>query len=313
MRGIRGANGQFFRDLVAQGVKPEVVPRESVLCAWDLSRYFHHKINRVLKALKKLYSSTATYDQNGQSKKLVVFCKPNHTRCFLAVPNDPEAKAAFKQEIMQNRSWRPRSEYLTQKQLQIKGLGEDAVRAVLRKLYETKATYEKDGVSHLVVECYASGPRKTVLGLDNTIEARALFARHLIEYKKERRALHRQKVCEGRGLKETLEESLVGHTNLTMDDVRNLGHGFYNRVSAVRRQMRKWNKAGHSFRRVMSWTIPGNRGECKVPWVQFCAWNREVRILQGIILLAEYCKSNDLDFQTEFAKDTRRIKENRGR
>ena len=55
MHKVGGANGQFFRDLVANGVKPVVVPRESVLSAWDLSRYFHHKINRVLKVLKEMY------------------------------------------------------------------------------------------------------------------------------------------------------------------------------------------------------------------------------------------------------------------
>ena len=180
-------------------------------------------------------------------------------------------------------------------------------------LYETKATYEKDGVAHLAVECYASGPRKTVLGLANTIEARALFAKEIIAYKKERRALHRQKVCAGRGLKETVEESLVANTDLTMDEVKSLGHGFYNRVSAVRRQMTKWNKAGHSFSEVMSWSEPGHRGQCAAPWAVFAGWKRELEILKGIILLAEYCKSNDLDFQTEFAKDTRRIKVNRGR
>ena len=313
MHKVRGANGQFFRDLVANGVKPVVVPRESVLSAWDLSRYFHHKLNRVLKALKEMYSKTATCTQNGQQENVVVFCKPKHMRCFLAVPNNPEARTAFQQEIMQNRTWRPRSEYLTQKQLHMRGLGEDTVRAVLKELYEEKATYEKDGVARQAVECYASGPRKTVLGLANTLEARALFAKHVISYKKQRKEFMRKKILAGHGLKETLEDSLVAHTSLDVDDVRNLGHGFYNRVSAVRRQLRKWNDAGHSFRRVMSWSIPGNRGECKAPWAQFSAWKREVKILQSIILLAEYCKANNLNFQTEFAKDTRIKKENRGR
>ena len=217
MKKVRGANGEFFRDLMARGVKPVVVPREAVLSGRDLSRFFHHKVNHVLATLKKLYLSRATYEQDGQQNELVIFCQPKHMRCFLAVPDNPEARLAFQREIMQNREWRPRSEYLTQSQLQMRGLGSDTVRAVLMDLYNEKATYEKEGEICQAVKCYANGPKRTVLGLDNTREARGLFANRVIAHKKRSILKHRQNVCLGNGWFETVEGNIEKNTNLSIN------------------------------------------------------------------------------------------------
>lgn len=97
-------------------------------------------------------------------------------------------------------------------------------------------------------------------------------------------------------------ESLLANTNLSQEDIKNMGRGFLKRVYAIRRQMRKWNEQGYSFRKVTDWNTEEHKKDSKIPRRQVKAFWREVGSLKRIVLLAEFCKANGLDFQTEFEK-----------
>lgn len=303
MGSIRGSNGQLFRHLVTRGIYPVVVPRDSVYSGWDLAKLFHHKINRVLALLKSLYQTHATYIHNGVEEPLIQFCQPPHMRSFVAVARNSEAVAAFSQKLMSDRTTKKPSEYLTAPQLINSSVRGETVKAVLHQLYTNGATYEVDGERYRAVLCYAKGPKKMKLALDNHPAAQSLFAQAVIAYKKQRLQEWRAKINRGAGRNASIVDTLIANTNLDKWDINNLGHGFYIRVATVRRQMNKWNQQGYSFRRVMSWTQEGHKGESKIPWVVFKTWQREVELLKGIILLAEFCKDNHLNFHTEFAAD----------
>ncbi|MBQ3695948.1 MAG: hypothetical protein II938_03150 [Alphaproteobacteria bacterium] len=103
--------------------------------------------------------------------------------------------------------------------------------------------------------------------------------------------------------KNTMRDNLISNTNLDRQDIDNLGSGFRTRMDAVRRQMRKWNERGYSFRRVMSWGQEKHNDESKLPMREVKRFWREVDLLKGVILLAEFCKANGLDTQKELEKN----------
>jgi len=105
-----------------------------------------------------------------------------------------------------------------------------------------------------------------------------------------------------RGHKGSTIENLMTNTNLSQEDIKGMGRGFYGRLSVIRRQMMRWNEAGYSFRQVASWNTEDHKKDSKIPRRQLKAFWREVDLLKRIVLLAEFCKANGLDFQTEFEK-----------
>ena len=95
---------------------------------------------------------------------------------------------------------------------------------------------------------------------------------------------------------------ITENTSLDKADIRNLGNGFYYRLGAIRRQMARWNEEGYSFRQIATWNTEEYKKESKIPRRQIKMFWREVELLKRIVLLAEFCKANGLDFQTEFEK-----------
>jgi len=98
-------------------------------------------------------------------------------------------------------------------------------------------------------------------------------------------------------------ENLLANTNLDQEDLRKLGKGFLGRIYMVRSQMQTWNAKGYSFRQVATWNTEEYKRESQIPRRQIQMFWHEVDLLKRIILLAEFCKANGLDFHKEFAAD----------
>jgi len=104
------------------------------------------------------------------------------------------------------------------------------------------------------------------------------------------------------GRKKTMSEDLAEHTGLDASDLKVLGKGFVTRVRLARSRMKEWNEEGYSFQQVMNWNTEEHQKDSKIPRRQLKMFWREVDLLKRIIVLAEFCKANGLDFQAEFEK-----------
>lgn len=98
-------------------------------------------------------------------------------------------------------------------------------------------------------------------------------------------------------------DNLTTNTTLDTKDIKKMGQGFYHRLVMVRSQARQWQQQGYSFRRLVTWANPDHRCDSKIPLRPMKNFWHEVDLLKRIILLAEFCKANGLDFQKEFEKD----------
>ena len=298
---VGGTTGQFFRDLIARGVVPENVIRAEVYSGRDLSESFHHKANRIFPLLKKMFQQGVTYTQGGQTRPLVRFCRPGHMKAFLGISRTPEAIAVFKKELMGERTQLPRDQYLAASQLsKIYKRGSGWIVNVLQKMYAQGITYESEGEQHPAVVCCGKGDERIMVALRNTEEAKKILEEHMRIEAEERKQKGRRAISQSRGWDDSIVNTLTANTSLDKADIENLGRGFYNRISMVRRQMQKWNQQGHAFRDVIKWTTKEHKDERKVPWREFEIFQHEVDSLQRIILLAEFCKANGLDFRKEF-------------